>query len=247
MKLVVDIGNTRTKWARIEENLMPGQSFLRDRGLDVEFDEAWSQLRHPEAVLISSVAEDDYEDKVSAWMRHRWHLQPDWFRSQRIIGGISSVYDDPGQLGSDRLAALLGARHLYSGTLGVIDCGSAITLDVLDHQDQHLGGYILPGAQWAQDWLLSQTARVRAELNPPTTELGTNTAACVSNGVYLGYGGALEHLMQHINHQTAQTIQWVATGGAWPSIRSFVPSSDKVLEQPDLVLIGLAHALDLVI
>lgn len=242
MKLVMDVGNTRLKWAGITaERLEPGSAADRGEPMEAVLDDVLANSEVPSEVLICSVAGEDLNDRLARWMAARWGCVPRWFRSSRETLGIVNAYPEPAQLGADRWAALLGARALYPGPLGVIDCGTAVTLDIVDGGDRHLGGLIAPGLDLAQRSLLTNTANVRAAARQATRLLGRSTAECVANGTHLGLAGALERWIREVE-DSLEGVNWLATGGAWPRMRATI---DRQLEyDPDLVLRGLARVLE---
>lgn len=242
MKLVVDVGNSRIKWARVVDGRLEAGAPV-DRGGDVPpaLDAAWSTLQTPSAVLISSVADADSDARMEQWMEGRWGRSPQWFRSRPETLGLINGYGDPAQLGSDRWAALLGARARRPGPLGIIDCGTAVTLDVVDAQDRHLGGLIAAGPELAQRSLLTDTAKIRDIPARGTGLLGRSTAQCVANGTILGLAGALERWVWDVD-DALKGVAWLATGGAWTQLEPMMRIS--VHYDPHLVLRGLARVLE---
>lgn len=242
MKLVMDVGNSRIKWAWIDaERLAPATAV--DRGVSPEptLETAFADAGAPDAVLISSVAGEDFNARLSQWMAVRWDRRPGWFRPESETLGIVNGYADAAQMGADRWAAVLGARILHPAPIGVIDCGTAVTLDVVDSGDRHLGGLIAPGLELAQRSLLTSTARVRAAAGQPTGVLGRSTAECVANGTSLGLAGTVERWLSEVD-DALDGVTWLATGGAWPGLRPAIRRS--IQYDPDLVLRGLARVLE---
>jgi type III pantothenate kinase len=242
MKLVMDVGNSRIKWARVGAG-GPGAGTVMERSGAIEsaLDAAFEDAGAPSGVLIASVASEDFNARLDRWFAGRWGLRPDWFRSVPETLGVVNAYPDPAQLGADRWAAVLGARGLRSPPLAVIDCGTAVTLDVVDGDDHHLGGLIAPGLDLARRSLLTSTANVRAAAARSSGLLGRNTAECVANGTTLGLAGAVERWMKDVDERL-DGVAWLATGGAWPELSSAIDRS--VEYDPDLVLRGLARVLE---
>lgn len=242
MKLVVDVGNSRIKWAAVgSAGLEPGAAANRDEPVEAVLEAALGDARAPSDILICSVAGSEFNNRLERWMVARWGRSPGWFRSAPETMGIVNGYPEPTQLGADRWAAVIGARSLLPGPVGVIDCGTAATLDVLDGDDRHLGGLITPGLELAQQSLLTSTANVRAAAPRATGVLGRSTAECVANGTSLGLAGALERWMLEVEHSVGG-VAWLATGGAWPRLRATI--SRSIEYDPDLVLRGLARVLE---
>ncbi|HSH42204.1 MAG TPA: type III pantothenate kinase [Arenicellales bacterium] len=242
MKLVVDIGNSRLKWARVDRRgLGPGAAVERRGTLESLLEEAFAGTEPPSAALVCSVADEEFNSRLEEWMLARWRVRPRWFKAEDRTLEIVNGYPEPSQLGADRWAAVLGARGLHRPPLAVIDCGTALTLDVVDGDDRHLGGLIAPGVELARRSLLTNTARVRAAAEQAAGLLGRSTAECVANGTRLGLAGAVERWIRDVDERLGG-VAWLATGGAWPMLNAEIGHSLQY--DPDLVLRGLARVLE---
>lgn len=242
MKLVMDVGNSRIKWARVDYGRLGPGSFLgREEPIEAALTRAWENEPPPLEALVCSVAGSSFNERLGAWMSEHWRLQPTWFRSRAQALDIENAYSHPEQLGSDRLAALIGARGSLSGRLGVIDCGTAATLDAVDETGRHRGGLILPGLALARQSLLQRTDSIRDIGAASPGVLGRSTAECVANGTRLGLAGALERCMTELE-RALPGLGWIATGGEWPELASLIDR--PVVHDPDLVLKGLVRVLE---
>jgi type III pantothenate kinase len=243
MKLLVDIGNSRLKWALADgRRWQPGEAVMRNATLDGMLDSLWRDLAPPSSVIVANVAGAEAGQAISRWSYERWGMEPVMFGSQAETLGIINGYDDYTQFGCDRWAALIGARSLRSGDIGVIDCGTAITVDVVDASDRHRGGLIVPGLDLAQDSLLRNTVGVSARRREPSALLGRSTADCVTSGVFLVTAGGLQWATQRLETELNNRIHWFITGGDAP--RLTVHMSRPPEHRPDLVLRGLASYAD---
>jgi type III pantothenate kinase len=158
------------------------------------------------------------------------------------VAGIRNAYEQAAQLGSDRWAALVAAHQRWPGYLCVIDAGSALTLDLIGPNGQHLGGYILPGLDMMQSCLLERTA---IPLSPDSvslassTQLGNSTRSCLANGALQAACGLIERTVLQLEQQGNETVQCVLTGGDSQSLAAALSIPYKI--EPDLVLMGLAQ------
>lgn len=242
MKLVVDVGNSRIKWASFDDKLWAESQSVAMQG-DIEFllDYHWGALFPPKAILVSNVAGKETQRGLQAWMRKNWGVDPVFFRSTPIYKGITNEYARPEQLGCDRWAALIGARSLLvHGSLCVVDCGTAITVDALTTDDRFIGGIIFPGIDLIQQSLLEGTSDIienRAEFKHI---LGTTTAEGVSGGSFVGVAGAIDRFL-HEMCAILDNPKLFITGGDAPLLLPLLTRSLQY--EPDLVLLGLAHAL----
>lgn len=243
MNLLVDFGNRYLKWATIKESQWDGGYGAEISGPKIAlFNRCWRHLSTPQQVIASNVLGKRIESTFTNWSKQNWGITPSFLETTKSLCGIINSYQEPSQLGSDRLAALIGARSLSSGTLGVIDCGTAVTVDVLSHEDIFLGGAILPGLRLAHKSLLKNTRGIMASDHKPGLVLGRSTAACVSSGVNYGLAGGIDRLVTEIEKAVKQRLKWYITGGDALHIQSFL--TVQVTHEPELVLKGLAVALD---
>lgn len=181
--LLIDIGNTRGKWRlRHQEMTHRGSFNLSDDG------DCWFQSlpcppeKIDQCIISSVVVNPDLKQALNRF----WGACVRWVEQPGQADFFHHCYSDPGRLGVDRWLAMIGARHQQSGNLLVLDAGTAFKLDLLDHQNAHLGGFILPGLQMSRQALWSNTDRVIGYSDEAqTTDLspGQHTVACVNAGV----------------------------------------------------------------
>ncbi len=234
MILDIDVGNTRVKWRAQSEEVCETGSYAR-------LEQAILPAAVPQQVRVSSVAGTNYEDSLSALMIKRWGVQPWFARTPAQALGLRNSYSQPELLGVDRWLAMLAAWRQHGGPLCVVDAGSALTIDVVDAEGNHLGGYIIPGREAMKKALLGGTDRVRfdaemsAQLQP-----GVNTAEAVGNGALLTAVAAVERVVQSTEKSAGIRPTVVVCGG--DGERLFDVLSLQSLYQPDLVFDGLALA-----
>ncbi len=242
MNLLVDIGNRFLKWAhcgdaqwhagrRVEISDPPSALFAR----------CWHELPAPRRIMVSNVRGPLFRSALTSWCEQNWRRRPEFLDPAAAVGGMKNRYIDPRQLGPDRWAALLGGRKLAQGALGVIDCGTAITVDVLDENDVFLGGAIMPGLRLARESLLRKAHGIKEPGFDLRAVLGRSTAECVSSGVQYGSAGGVDRLVGEIENILGQPLRWFLTGGDGPSLLPLV--AVQASYEPELVLIGLNEAL----
>ena len=173
MKLLIDAGNHRLKWAVTRA---AGRDPIRDSGLDIgdavaidrnapaelhaALTAAWAGLE-PAAVWASCVAGPAVEKVITAVAGRVWNLQPAFIASPARQAGVVNSYPQPARLGGDRWAALVGARRMFPRrAVIVVDAGSAVTVDAVDAGGVFRGGVILPGARAMLEALRRQTANL---------------------------------------------------------------------------------------
>ena len=157
-------------------------------------------------------------------------------RTQDLACGVTNSYADAGSMGVDRWLAMIAAFNHHPGGVIVVDAGTAVTIDYVDSQGQHLGGYILPGMNLMSQALGKNTARVKGKsgnFGPP--EPGSSTTDCVNHGIAWIWSSAAERLRQDQQARGLGAI--VVTGGDADSMAQLIGSA--AVTEPDLVFMGM--------
>lgn len=235
MILLLDIGNTNLKWAWLDgATLQPGgHAALNDISVEVIATSQWAALPKPERIVAASVAAEDALEQLARWADSHWGVHIERLHAERQAFGVTNGYTTPQQLGVDRWLALIAARRLTAAAVCVVDCGTAVTIDLLDADGRHRGGLITPGYELARKALLAGT---RIPCDDPGTAsedgpLGTDTAGAVRNG--WGYG-----LAALIARVTGGETPIILTGSGAKRLLPLL--HQPVNYQPDLVFQGLA-------
>jgi len=153
--------------------------------------------------------------------------------------GLAIKYDNPKELGADRLASAVGALSLYGGPLIVIDFGTATTFGAIARDGTLLGGCIAPGIKVASEALVDRTAKLmKVELNKPESIIGKSTVTGLQAGIIYGYIGQVEYIIRRIRREMGEPdAKVVATGG----LANLIAAESKAIEiiNPELTLVGL--------
>lgn len=209
MNLIVDIGNTRTKVAVVNKNMII-ETFIFDEFNEKEFNNVLDKHPNIEKAIVSST-----KHKVNAWVemlnkRIGYVLELDHLTPLPI----QNLYETPETLGKDRLAAAVGANHLFpnQGVL-VIDAGTAITYDFVNDKNQYQGGFITPGLNMRFQALNHFTDKLPyLNLSEPQNKIGVNTNLSIKGGVSLGLEGEIERIIKFFSHSQDQ-LKIILTGG----------------------------------
>ncbi len=128
--------------------------------------------------------------------------------------GIRVRYDDPAQLGADRVVDAVAGHKLYGGPACVIDFGTATTFDAVSADGDFLGGAIVPGVAIAADALFQRTAKLpRVDLQRPTSPIGRNTVHSLQSGLLFGYVGLVEGMVRRFRAEVGSGMKVIGTGG----------------------------------
>jgi type III pantothenate kinase len=154
--------------------------------------------------------------------------------------GLSVLVDAADEVGSDRLVNAGAAHRRYGGPLIVIDFGTATTFDVVDDDGNYFGGIIAPGINLSLDALHMAAAKLpRVAVQKPESVIGKRTVPAMLSGIYWGYVGLIEGLLERIKTEYGKPMKVVATGGLAPL---FAEATDAIEHlDTDLTLRGLAQ------
>lgn len=251
VKLMVDLGNSAIKWAYYDSKLGKLGPLEQFCYVEQVFNEVliaahWQSLTQVEEVWLSSVASPKDTELLKIWIKKHWQLQAEVVKTESQAAGVQNGYTVPLQLGVDRWLALKAAHHLYpNNNLCIVDCGSAITLDILTQEGQHQGGLIMPGlASLSQAFPKSLLQRLRqsGEFEQPNHSLlANNTYAGLTRGPLYAVIGWMNWVIEQWEitaHPTATPLQLILTGGDVPQLLPFMTREYHC--HPELVLQGLA-------
>lgn len=152
--------------------------------------------------------------------------------------GLNVLYDDPRQVGADRIVNCVSVKERFGGPACVIDFGTATTFDALDADGDYLGGAIAPGVVIAAEALYSRAARlVKVELRRPPSVIGRNTENSIQAGMLYGYVSLVEGLVARFRAELGDDMRVIATGG----LADMIAAETSVIElvDPTLTLDGL--------
>jgi type III pantothenate kinase len=241
MILLLDAGNTSVKWGLCEAgNIETSGSFMhRGNAVNDLADQSWSDLQVPAEVYIASVAGKDLEKQLSGWIRQQWGVSPVFMTTTGQACGVSNAYAVPENLGIDRWAALIGAHHHGDGAVCVVDCGTAITVDMLAAAGVHQGGLILPGVEMMKQMLLKNTAVENGtRTSAPANLFAMGTEDAINSGALYMAAAAIERIVADMAAALDTSSDVVVTGGDASRILTLLACPAR--HDPELVLKGLA-------
>ena len=246
MILTLDIGNTNIKTAlfdgpdmvkywRLSTNI---QNTSDEYGITLVslFQHAGIATDEVEGIIISSVV-----PTINFTIEHmcqNYFGQSPTFVVPGVKTGINIKYENPRELGSDRIANAVAAYEEYGAPTIFIDFGTATTFGVIDEGGAFLGGCICPGIKLASEALVSGTAKLpRFELTRPERVIGRTTLTNLQSGMYYGYVGLVRNIVRAIKQELGREATVVATGG----MAVMVADESKVIDKLDglLTLKGL--------
>jgi len=241
MLLLVDVGNTAVKWGLYEagEFIAADRIVHRDYNLIEQLTRYWASLQPPDEVFIANVAGEPLANALAAWIRQQWSLIPRFASTTDVACGVTNAYPVAADLGVDRWAALIGAHHHTRDAVCIVDCGTAITMDMLAADGHHQGGLIIPGVELLKQVVREDTAGVKpaAEMQATTLFANSTGAGVHSGAVYMAVA-AIDRIISEITATQDQDFEILITGGDAGKMLTLLTHS--ALHDPELVLKGLA-------
>jgi len=245
--LAINVGNTNIRFGVYEgKKLIAHWKLATNRGWTSDefgmyfvnfFNYEKLNISDVEAVIISSVVPPimfSFEHAIQRYIK----------KDPIIIGpgirtGINIKYENPRELGADRIVNAVAAYELYGGPAIVVDFGTATTFNAISSKGEFLGGAICPGILISAEALYQRTAKLpRIDLAKHEVVIGRNTAVSMQSGIFHGYVGQVNHLVHKIKQEmNEENVKVIATGGLAKFIAPETRSIDEVNGR--LVLEGL--------
>ena len=187
-------------------------------------------------IIISSVVPP--VDSVLREVCERYFHTKPLFVEPGIKTGMPVLYENPGEVGADRVVNGVAAFEKYGGPCVVVDFGTATTFDAISAKGEYLGGVITPGIGISADALFERTARLpRVDIRKPARVIGTNTVGSMQSGLYYGYLGLVDSILERMLAELGPDTKVVATGG----LAALISQGSKYIRAVDdlLTLEGL--------
>jgi type III pantothenate kinase len=240
MNLLIDMGNTRLKWAVARAGqITAGLPLENSRINRDELVGLWENILHPRRIVVSCVGANQLLELVQSVALELW-LDVDIIlvKSQAQAFGVTNAYQQPGKLGVDRWLALIAVWQKYQSPACIVDCGTAITVDLIDSDGRHQGGLISPGLMLMKKSLGQGTDALSFSETSHACALANNTEAAIYSGTLMAAIGLIEHVLS----TQPENAQLILTGGDAELIAGKLGIASIV--EPDLVLHGLLCILE---
>jgi type III pantothenate kinase len=220
--LVIDVGNTHTVIGCFNGRRLIADWRIPTRR-DTTTDEMaviFSNLFRLKEISFNDVDAAAIASVVPAVSVSLIELAKEFFNVQiLVIGpdtdtGMPVLYDNPNEIGADRIANAVAGFNLYGGPLVVVDFGTATTFDAISGRGEYLGGAIAPGVEVSSEALFRRAARLsKVDLKQPSATIGKNTAGGIQAGLIVGTGGLVDRIIERIEDEMGILKRVVATGG----------------------------------
>jgi type III pantothenate kinase len=244
--LVVDVGNTQTHFGAFRAEELVEHWRFATVGQSTA-DQLGAALRN--LLELRGLSFDDLTGSIMSSTVPQ--LEPEWTAmAQRYLGhemlvvgpgvktGMAIRYDNPREIGADRLVNAVALRERFGGPAVCVDFGTATTFDVVSAEGEYVGGALMTGIEVSLEALTERGARLpKVELAPPKTVIAKNTIDAIRSGVVFGYAGAVDAILRRLYDELGGHVAVIATGGLGHLV---VPFTEEIEEVDDLLtLTGL--------
>jgi type III pantothenate kinase len=246
MLLALDVGNTNVTIGAFNDKELAGRWRLRtireqtadEWGILIRnlFSLSSLNLAAVDGVIISSVV--PAVDQPLEAMAQRYFNRKPIFVNHLTDLGITVRYDNPREVGADRLVNSVAGFRKYGGPVVVVDLGTTINFDIVSAEGEFLGGIICPGIGMSISGLFARTARLpMVDFREPEKLIGSNTVGSITSGLYYGFVGMIDGILERLAAELGPRMKAIATGGQGELIVR--PSHWVMAYDEDLTLEGL--------
>lgn len=241
MNLLIDMGNSRLKWAMTTAGqIMAGPPLANDRVDRQALIKLWKGLYRPRRIAVSCVGAGHLLELVQSVARDLWlDIDIILVKSQAQAFGVINAYQQPEKLGVDRWLSLVAVWQKYHRPACIVDCGTAITVDLINAEGRHQGGMISPGLTLMKNALVQGTAALKSDDTHYPFEPANSTEAAIYSGTLAAAVGLIEHVMS----KQPTNLQLILTGGDAELIAGQLNVAPSIVDK-DLVLRGLLCVLE---
>jgi len=239
MILLLDLGNTRLKFALYDgADFTHRGAFGWDADIAHELATLWATWPRPDRVVGASVVDGARETAVAVAALNAFACDPIWVRTPAEACGVRNAYAEPGRLGVDRFLAMVHAWDAGRAPCVLASVGTALTLDALDADGRHLGGWIAPGPLLMQQSVLGATVQVRPTQAGAVRDLADNTADGLASGCWQASAALVDRFVRRAAPQLGGAPQVTLGGGDAELLAPLLEHAVSIV--PDAVLRGLA-------
>lgn len=241
MQLLLDIGNSSINWAIQEHDRFDATGAFAYSGKTIKqnLEDNLSISKKPVSVLVSNVAGPEILNALNDWLEIRWQLEC-WQPGVSVkYNNLINSYQDTTQMGIDRWLSMVAGWESNQSALCLVSCGTALTIDLIDVNGNHLGGYILPGIELMQKALINNTVQINTNIKKqPSIEYANDTQTAINNGAFMATVSMINNVADQFYSESGSEVKCIISGGMANLIQPLLKHSYSY--EPNLVLMGLS-------
>ena len=244
MLLCIDIGNTNTVLATFDgDKLVHSWRITTDaRSTADELGLIFRGLLASDPVDLTGIAGCSTVPSslrsLRTMLQRYYPAVPSLIVEPGVRTGVQLAIDNPKEVGADRVVNTLAAFSLYGGPSIVVDFGTTTNFDVVSSRGEFLGGAFAPGIEISFDALATRAAQLRTvEAARPRSVIGKNTVECLQSGMYFGFAGQVDRIVERMTEEIGGVTAVIATGGLAPVVLDECRTVTH--HEPMITLIGL--------
>lgn len=250
MLLAVDVGNTQTHFGTFRDaRLIEHWRFATvPEATADEIGAVMRNLLELRGVGLADISASIVSSTVPV-LEREWLSMGDRYLSRSMIAvgpglktGMALRYDNPHEIGADRLANAVAIRERFGGPAVCVDFGTSVNFDIVGAGGDFLGGVLVPGVEISLAALTSRGARLPTiDLAPPRAVIGKSTVDAIRSGVVYGFAGAIDGILRRLFDELGEQTDVIATGGLAHAIVPFTEHIDEVDDLLTLTGLRLLH------
>lgn len=241
MQLLLDIGNTSVNWAIQEkDDFCETGAFTYSREtFKQNMNENLATIETPSSILVSNVAGTQILGSLNNWLKNQWQQecwQPDVSANYK---SLKNSYQDTMQMGLDRWLSMVASWETHHSAVCLVSCGTALTIDLIDNDGHHQGGYIIPGIELMQKALINNTVQINTDIKKvPSIDYAKDTQTAINNGAFVATVSMIDNVIDRFNAESNIEAKCIISGGTAKLIKPMLKHS--FYYEPNLVLMGLS-------
>jgi type III pantothenate kinase len=217
------------EWRMVTDHAKDSEEYLAD--LQDLFQSACLHINKIDDVVIASVV-PPLDQTLKAMVQEGSKLSP-LFINHTVDTGLKILYDSPADVGADRIVDAVAAVTKYGAPCIVVDFGTATTFNAINAELEYLGGVIAPGIMISAEALFMRAAKLpRVEIKRPEKVIGSSTVGAMQSGLYYGYAGLVDGVLEQMIAEMNSKPRVIATGGLAP----LIADASKFIEKVDGIL-----------
>ena len=241
MELLLDIGNSSVNWAIHEQDSFrsTGAFAYSSKTFQQDVEDNLSSIENLTAVLVSNVAGSEIFNSLNEWSKTQWQQQCWQPKVTTEFNTLKNSYQNTTQMGLDRWLSMIASWENNQSAVCLVSCGTALTIDLIDNNGAHQGGYIIPGIELMQKALINNTVQINSDIKKePSIDYASDTQTAINNGAFMATVSMIDAAIDRFYTESNTEAICIISGGMANLIKPLLKHSFHY--DANLVLKGLS-------